>query len=238
MPSLFVYQGQDQGALFDMEEGKLGIGRDASNQIQVHDTEVSRRHAEIHNDGTLCVVVDLGSSNGTFINGERLFDAAELKSDDVVQFADLALRVMISSLKSDSHTLPQDFCDHALARVQFDKLLREEIITPYFQPIVDLQTGITKAFEVLARSRLIGLETPGRMFAAAADTNDGHVSEPLSVPFAPDHEPSIEPCAPPAPKPITFVERRERHAVGAPAPTRGSDEEALQPSTMRLVPVK
>jgi signal transduction histidine kinase/pSer/pThr/pTyr-binding forkhead associated (FHA) protein len=85
VPSLFVYQGQDQGALFDMEEGKLGIGRDASNQIQVHDTEVSRRHAEIHNDGTVCVVVDLGSSNGTFINGQRVTERQPLTSGDRLQ---------------------------------------------------------------------------------------------------------------------------------------------------------
>ena len=56
MPSLFVYQGQDQGALFELEEGTLGMGRDAANHIQVHDTEVSRRHAEIRYDGTVCIV--------------------------------------------------------------------------------------------------------------------------------------------------------------------------------------
>jgi EAL domain-containing protein (putative c-di-GMP-specific phosphodiesterase class I) len=57
-------------------------------------------------------------------------------------------------------------------------LLREEIVTPYYQPIVDLRTGTTEAFEVLARSRLIGLETPARMFAAAADLQmEGRLSD-------------------------------------------------------------
>ena len=86
MPSLFVYQGQDQGTLFDLEEGTLGVGRDSSNQIQVHDTEVSRRHAEILYDGTLCKVVDLGSSNGTFVNGKRIDQTCPLVSGDRVQF--------------------------------------------------------------------------------------------------------------------------------------------------------
>jgi EAL domain-containing protein (putative c-di-GMP-specific phosphodiesterase class I) len=87
----------------------------------------------------------------------------------VIQFADIPLRVAYSAAKVDSHTMSENFSDHALARIQFHTLLREEIITPYFQPIVNLETGQTDAFEVLARSRLIGLETPGRMFAAASD---------------------------------------------------------------------
>ena len=71
MPSLFVIKGDDQGKLFDLEEGTLGIGRDPSNHLQVHDTEVSRRHAELRYDGTRCMVADLGSSNGTYVNGAK-----------------------------------------------------------------------------------------------------------------------------------------------------------------------
>lgn len=82
MPSLFVYQGPDQGTLFDLEEGTSGIGRDAANQIQLHDTEVSRRHAEIRYDGTATIVADLASSNGTFVNGHRINQEHELTSGD------------------------------------------------------------------------------------------------------------------------------------------------------------
>ncbi len=85
MPSLFVLKGQDQGALFELEEGSIAIGRDASNQIQVHDTEVSRRHAEIRYDGTHCVVADLDSSNGTYVNGKRVSEPLRLSSSDNLQ---------------------------------------------------------------------------------------------------------------------------------------------------------
>lgn len=145
------------------------VGRRPEASLMLPRVTVSGLHAELFTEGDRLFARDLGSTNGTFINGERLLDVAELKEDDVIQFADLALRVMHASAKCDSHTKSEDFCDHALARVQFDTLLREEIITPYFQPIVDLRNGSIQAFEVLARSRLIGLETPGRMFAAAAD---------------------------------------------------------------------
>ncbi|MEX2112451.1 MAG: FHA domain-containing protein, partial [Pirellulales bacterium] len=85
MPSLFVYQGQDQGALFELEEGTQGIGRDAANAIQVHDHEVSRKHAEFHYDGVTCTVADLDSSNGTFVNGQPIKAPCRLSSSDKVQ---------------------------------------------------------------------------------------------------------------------------------------------------------
>ena len=47
--------------------------------------------------------------------------------------------------------------------------MAEAIVTPYFQPILDLSNREIVAFEVLGRSRLVGLETPARMFAAATD---------------------------------------------------------------------
>ena len=85
MPSLFVIKGGDQGKLFDVEEGTLGIGRDPSNHLQVHDTEVSRRHAELRYDGAHCIVADLGSSNGTYVNGTRLEGERQLSTSDKLQ---------------------------------------------------------------------------------------------------------------------------------------------------------
>jgi two-component system NtrC family sensor kinase len=85
VPSLYVIKGQDQGAFFDVDEGKISLGRDASNQIRLHDTEVSRRHAELSYDGSVCTIVDLGSSNGTYVNGQRVEKECQLSSSDRVQ---------------------------------------------------------------------------------------------------------------------------------------------------------
>jgi len=69
MAFVFVIQGFDQGVRMDIEGSVFKIGRDPSNQLQLHDSEVSRFHAEIRlSDGSL-EIVDLGSSNGTFVNG-------------------------------------------------------------------------------------------------------------------------------------------------------------------------
>ena len=84
MPSLFVIQGRDQGKRFELDRRVLGIGRDATNLIQLHDTEVSRRHAEIHAHEAAVEIVDLESSNGTFVNGEAIQTVA-LASGDRLQ---------------------------------------------------------------------------------------------------------------------------------------------------------
>ncbi len=72
MPSLFVIRGNDQGKRFELRELPLRVGRDSSTVIQLHDTEVSRQHAEIRHSGRDFSISDLSSSNGTFVNGQPI----------------------------------------------------------------------------------------------------------------------------------------------------------------------
>ena len=84
--SLFIIQGPNQGVRFELDArgGSAIVGREAGNRIQLHDTEVSRRHAEIQSADENFLLVDLGSSNGTFVNNERV-EQKELASGDQVQ---------------------------------------------------------------------------------------------------------------------------------------------------------
>ncbi len=84
VPSLFVIQGRDQGTRFRLEEPLVTIGRGASNAVQLHDTEVSREHAELRRRGDVIVIRDLSSSNGTFVNG-RAIKEQDLASGDQLQ---------------------------------------------------------------------------------------------------------------------------------------------------------
>jgi two-component system, NtrC family, sensor kinase len=61
VPSLFVIQGRDQGTRFRLEEPALTLGRDPSHSVQLHDTEVSRDHAELFRRGEKYLLRDLGS---------------------------------------------------------------------------------------------------------------------------------------------------------------------------------
>jgi len=84
VPSLFVIRGNDQGTRFELEEAILRLGRDKSSAIHVHDTEVSRHHAEFRRTHRDFTVSDLNSSNGTFVNGKRV-NQHLLASGDQVQ---------------------------------------------------------------------------------------------------------------------------------------------------------
>ncbi|MEZ6087456.1 MAG: ATP-binding protein [Pirellulaceae bacterium] len=84
MASLFVIRGRDQGKHFSLDKSRYTIGRDAGNDIQLIDSEVSRRHAQVFSEGNNFEVMDLGSSNGTTVNGNAI-SRCVLKSGDRLQ---------------------------------------------------------------------------------------------------------------------------------------------------------
>ncbi len=84
MASLFVIQGRDQGKRFDLHNAVMTLGRESANAIQLHDSEVSRQHAEIREHDEGYMVVDLESSNGLFVNDQQV-EQQQLRSGDRVQ---------------------------------------------------------------------------------------------------------------------------------------------------------
>ncbi|MEO2046956.1 MAG: ATP-binding protein [Pirellulales bacterium] len=72
MASLFVIQGRDQGTRFQLEDDIITVGRTQNNAVRLHDTEVSRVHAELIRRDNIYLLRDLNSSNGTFVNGQQL----------------------------------------------------------------------------------------------------------------------------------------------------------------------
>ncbi len=70
--SLAVIMGANAGQIHTVSQPRIVLGRGAECDIQLHDSEVSRRHAmlEIHLDEA--AVVDIGSTNGTYVDGVRI----------------------------------------------------------------------------------------------------------------------------------------------------------------------
>ncbi|MFQ5734231.1 MAG: ATP-binding protein [Planctomycetaceae bacterium] len=81
--NLLVIQGVDQGTRFELGTQTAGVGRGVKNKVRILDTEVSRRHAEIHYENGGYVVVDRGSSNGTFVNGAPVRSHRLVNGDQV-----------------------------------------------------------------------------------------------------------------------------------------------------------
>ncbi len=79
-----MHSGPNTGKIYPLEAPEIIIGRDASNIIAINDSEVSRKHAKLTLQNSAYIIQDLGSTNGTFINGQRLSNAQELKPGDSV----------------------------------------------------------------------------------------------------------------------------------------------------------
>ena len=85
---LIMRSGPTPGAAFALEGDQMTIGRDSTNEIVINDAEVSRRHARLTFQGGKYVLEDLGSTNGTFVNGQRLAGPRVLKPGEVVSFGE------------------------------------------------------------------------------------------------------------------------------------------------------
>ena len=149
----------------------FSVGRKPGCSLQINSKTVSSHHAdfEVH-DGQL-ILTDRASTNGTYVNGKRVTHAIYINEDDLIQFADIAFRVRRDDHATNARTVAEDVCDQALALVQFDRMMENRLVTPFFQPIVTMQTRELVGFEILARSQLFGLETSAAMFDAAARLN-------------------------------------------------------------------
>jgi hypothetical protein len=86
---LVMAQGPQPGRIFEWERGStLSIGRDPGNRLIVNDPQVSRQHARITPQGGLMILEDLGSTNGTTVNGLRITGAHTLAHGDEIGLGD------------------------------------------------------------------------------------------------------------------------------------------------------
>ena len=115
-------QGRDKGKRFDLRQDSLTLGRDASNRIQINDSEVSRRHAEIRRTEEGHVVIDLESSNGTFINTEKVGKRL-LKNGDRLQLG-RTLLLFTSADDRSSASLVHDVDIVGLGHVEGSRILK------------------------------------------------------------------------------------------------------------------
>jgi diguanylate cyclase (GGDEF)-like protein len=113
-PYLIVLAGPNVGEMYPVEGVESFVGRGTNATIRLGDDSISRRHVRIVVDGNDVRIEDLGSANGTILNGERVA-AAPLRDGDKIQLGSTTI------LKFTYH----DKLEEAFQRQMYDSALRD-----------------------------------------------------------------------------------------------------------------
>lgn len=151
------------------------VGRHIDSDLLLDSSHGSQNHAELFEHQGSLWLRDLGSTNGTSVNGERLHTQQRLESGDTVHFADVEYRVAgdapsnaIQATQVFSNTQRQRLLAMVREPKAFDAMLRARNLWTHFQPLIDLRDGSTFGYEVLGRGRLEDRNSsPGELFYIA-----------------------------------------------------------------------
>jgi diguanylate cyclase (GGDEF)-like protein len=126
-------KGAELGRVARLQPEQFRIGRSQECELWLSDDGVSRKHAQITQEGTAHVLEDLGSANGTFVQGQRV-SRQLLRDGDVVQFGPTAVFRYTVTDESQEALLQQlydasvtDSLTGAHNREHFDTQLRSEL---------------------------------------------------------------------------------------------------------------
>ncbi|RKR88063.1 type III secretion system (T3SS) inner membrane Yop/YscD-like protein [Micromonospora pisi] len=92
LPLLTVVNGPMRGASFRLRPGTRRIGREEGVDIVIDDRKVSRRHAMLDLAQGRALLVDTGSTNGTWLNDQRISRPMELRDGDRIRVGNVELR--------------------------------------------------------------------------------------------------------------------------------------------------
>ncbi len=85
---LVMRQGPVPGQVFELTREAVNIGRDIANDLVINDAEVSRKHAKMTLEGDRYTIEDLNSTNGTYIDGQRLIGPHVMAIGEIIMFGD------------------------------------------------------------------------------------------------------------------------------------------------------
>lgn len=175
------FSGQPILGRMSLNQFPFQIGRQAGIGFTVPSTSVSRIHAEITRNGDKLLLRDNNSTNGTFVNKNKLYGQIELQHGDVIHFADFEVRIIREMVKKSTEPTQSSMTVVGMAALsekmpsgvrELQELLEKKMIIPAFQPIVDSKSELIHAYEILGRGTHPALSrSPGPLF---------HIAESLS----------------------------------------------------------
>ena len=124
-PAMTLYLSGSPGGQFlvwTLDRPRLAVGRSSRNELQLGDFTVSKEHAEIIVDGSRVLIRDLGSRNGTRVNGVDAREAMPLKPGDQVEIGHVAL-VVTAERPEQPLALDERAVAGSSHRIQIDQVL-------------------------------------------------------------------------------------------------------------------
>jgi phosphoserine phosphatase RsbU/P len=184
---------------FPLRQGTQVVGRTRESDITIVDAAISRRHAEVSVDGDRVILKDLGSLNGTLVNGAPLSGETTLRPGDQIRFGQVTLvlggederpRSPIFGETSTGATLTTTFAEirNRAEKSRSDRLLAAladagQLLSRRMEPDEVYEKVLDLLERVLESSRILVLEPTGEgeLRVAASRVKNRDASESLRM---------------------------------------------------------
>jgi len=148
-----------RGWLANIETVPFIIGRADDCDLKLIDNRISRHHSELRISGDLLWIRDLESTNGTFVNKNKIEHAQLLEPDDIVSIGNHRFRVKrvnastlsITTRETTFGTLSEEIMDYSSYEPKLRALIRDRNVIPHFQTILKLSDRTQEGYEILGR---------------------------------------------------------------------------------------
>jgi len=158
--SVTILTGHDPGAVFEIKEGHTEMGRSPDVQIPIADAGLSRRHARISMEGDDYFIEDLGSTNGTFLDGVKLTERRKLINGARIQVGETTvLRFAL-----------QDQLEQEAAKRMYEMTVRDPLTGLHNRRHLDERFQAEFAFAVRHRTALTAFVVDVDYFKKINDT--------------------------------------------------------------------
>lgn len=117
---LVVVEGTNVGEMHKLEGGEVIVGRASTVKVRLNDDGISRRHCRVVSLGSQLVIEDLGSANGTLVNGEKIHQHTLAEGDKIRLGATTTLKFTY-----------QDKLDESFQQQMIDAALRDGLTRTY-----------------------------------------------------------------------------------------------------------
>lgn len=166
--------------IYPLPEGEAIIGSDPACRLHIDSLAVQPRHASVTTNGETSVLSDLGSGEGTFVNGKKLSGDYTLKDDDVI-------RVGKHDLHFTQEVAVETIRTEAIEEMAQGEELKLEPIRELKSGWLQLMSGQNVGKTISLNRNLTNLGTPGVQTAVIAKRSDGYFLSHLEG----DHPPTV-----------------------------------------------